>query len=63
MLADNTKKVILRWTNKMDEVTLEIRADAIIETLIQSRSGRHSGYGEVNLAMVMPPHDHFVWTL
>jgi hypothetical protein len=47
ILADNTKKVILRWPNKMDEVTPEIRADAIISTLIQSRFGRHLGYGEV----------------
>lgn len=46
-LADNTKKVILRWPSKMDEVTPEIRADAIISTLIQSRFGRHLGYGEV----------------
>ncbi|KAG1492834.1 hypothetical protein G6F47_010351 [Rhizopus delemar] len=38
ILADNTKKVILRWPNKMDEVTPEIRADAIISTLIQSTS-------------------------
>lgn len=47
ILADNTKKVILRWPNKMDEVTPEIRADAIISTLIQSRFGGHLGYGEV----------------
>ncbi|KAI8636914.1 hypothetical protein BD408DRAFT_448054 [Parasitella parasitica] len=47
ILADNTKKVILRWLNKMDEVTPEIRADAIISTLIQSRFGRRLGYGEV----------------
>ncbi|KAI8090313.1 uncharacterized protein B0P05DRAFT_577769 [Gilbertella persicaria] len=47
ILADNTKKVILRWPNKMDEVTPEIRVDAIISTLIQSRFGRHIGYGEV----------------
>jgi hypothetical protein len=49
ILADNTKKVILRWPNKNDEVTPEIRADAIISTLIQSRFGRHLGYGEVKL--------------
>ncbi|KAI8878305.1 hypothetical protein K501DRAFT_165311, partial [Backusella circina FSU 941] len=47
ILADTTKKVILRWPNKMDEVTPEIRPDAIISTLIQSRFGRHLGYGEV----------------
>lgn len=47
MLSDNTKKVILRWPNKMYDVTSEIRADGIISTLIQSRFGRHLGYGEV----------------
>ncbi|CAO3657318.1 unnamed protein product [Mucor hiemalis] len=47
ILVDNTKKVILRWPNKMDEVAPEIRADAIISTLIQSRFGRHPGYDEV----------------
>ena len=31
----------------MEEVTPEIRADAIISTLIQSSFGRHLGYGEV----------------
>jgi hypothetical protein len=31
----------------MDEVTSEIRADAIISTLIQLRFGRHLGYGEI----------------
>ncbi|KAL9537841.1 hypothetical protein PS6_011686, partial [Mucor atramentarius] len=47
ILADNTKKVILRWPNKMDEVTPEIRADAIISTLIQSRFGGHLGHFEI----------------
>ncbi|KAI8880948.1 hypothetical protein K501DRAFT_335044 [Backusella circina FSU 941] len=47
ILADTTKKVILRWPNKMDEVTPEIRPDAIISTLVQLKFGRHLGYGEV----------------
>jgi hypothetical protein len=46
-LADTTKKVILRWPNKMEESAPEIRLDAIISTLIQLRLGRHLGYGEV----------------
>ncbi|KAI8639746.1 hypothetical protein BD408DRAFT_257710 [Parasitella parasitica] len=47
ILADTTKKVILRWPNKMDETAPEIRPDAIISTLIQLKFGRHLGYGEV----------------
>ncbi|KAL0145037.1 hypothetical protein V8B55DRAFT_1457928 [Mucor lusitanicus] len=38
ILADNTKKVILRWPDKMDKVTPEIRADVIISTLITTQS-------------------------
>lgn len=47
MLADTTKKVILRWPNKMDETAPEVRPDAIISTLIQLKFGRQLGYGEV----------------
>ncbi|KAG1627711.1 hypothetical protein G6F44_012118 [Rhizopus delemar] len=47
ILADTTKKVILRWPNKMDEIVPEIRPDAIISTLVQLKFGRHLGYGEV----------------
>ncbi|KAI7857920.1 hypothetical protein BDC45DRAFT_434793, partial [Circinella umbellata] len=47
ILADTTKKVILRWPNKMDETAPEIRLDAIISTLVQLKFGRHLGYGEV----------------
>ncbi|KAI9353968.1 hypothetical protein BD770DRAFT_412409 [Pilaira anomala] len=47
MLSDNIKKVILRWPNKTGNITSDIRANAIISTLIQSRFGSHIGYGEV----------------
>ncbi|KAI9353958.1 hypothetical protein BD770DRAFT_325238 [Pilaira anomala] len=46
MLSDNTKKVVLRWANMTDNITSDIRADAIISLLIQSRFGSHLGYGE-----------------
>jgi hypothetical protein len=48
-LADTTKKVALRWPNKMDKSTPEIRPDAIISTLVQLEFERHLGYGEVKL--------------
>ncbi|KAG1040092.1 hypothetical protein G6F43_012360 [Rhizopus delemar] len=47
ILDDTTKKVILRWPNKMHEIVPEIRPDAIISTLVQLKFGRHLGYGEV----------------
>ncbi|CAO3619706.1 unnamed protein product [Mucor hiemalis] len=47
ILSDTTKKVILRWPNKMDEAAPQIRPDAIISTLIQLKFGRQLGYGEV----------------
>lgn len=45
--ADTTKKVVLRWPNKIDELAPEIRPDAIISTLVHLKFGRHLGYGEV----------------
>lgn len=35
MLADITKKVLLRWTNKMEETVPQIRTDAIMFTVVQ----------------------------
>ncbi|KAI7902878.1 uncharacterized protein BX663DRAFT_412235, partial [Cokeromyces recurvatus] len=47
MIAVITKKVILRWPNKVEESAPQIRPDAIISTLSQLKFGRSLGYGEV----------------
>ncbi|KAG1047544.1 hypothetical protein G6F43_010015 [Rhizopus delemar] len=49
MVADTTKKVVLRWSNKEDALTTDIRPDAIVSTLIQRAFGQSLGFGEVKL--------------
>ncbi|KAI8331845.1 hypothetical protein BC941DRAFT_359897 [Chlamydoabsidia padenii] len=47
ILADVTKKVLLRWPNKMEETVPQIRPDAIVSTVVQLKLGPSLGYGEV----------------
>lgn len=35
ILADVTKKVLLRWPNKMEETVPQIQPDAIVSTVVQ----------------------------
>ncbi|KAI7877677.1 uncharacterized protein EV154DRAFT_576859 [Mucor mucedo] len=49
ILADTTKKVVLRWPNKKDTLTIGIRPDAIVSTLVQRAFGQSLGFGEVKL--------------
>ncbi|KAG1138811.1 hypothetical protein G6F37_012866 [Rhizopus arrhizus] len=49
ILADVTKKVLLRWPNKMEETVPQIRPDAIVSTVVQLKLGPSLGYGEVKL--------------
>lgn len=46
LLSNPQKNVVLRWANKNDEVS-NIRPDAVISTIIQSKYGRPLGFGEV----------------
>ncbi|KAI8977229.1 hypothetical protein BDF20DRAFT_821155, partial [Mycotypha africana] len=49
MLADTTRKVVLRWPNKADTMTNDIRPDAIVSTMVQRTFGQSLGFGEVKL--------------
>ncbi|KAL9541267.1 hypothetical protein MBANPS3_009224 [Mucor bainieri] len=47
MLADNIKKISLRWPNKEDSLTTRIRPDAIVSTIVQHSYGQSLAFGEV----------------
>ncbi|KAI8874892.1 hypothetical protein K501DRAFT_203748, partial [Backusella circina FSU 941] len=49
IVADTTRKVVLRWPNKEDTMTTGIRPDAIVSTLVQLAFGQSLGLGEVKL--------------
>ncbi|KAG0757962.1 hypothetical protein G6F16_009984 [Rhizopus arrhizus] len=49
IVADTTRKVVLRWPNKEDTMTTGIRPDAIVSTLVQRAFGQSLGFGEVKL--------------
>ena len=49
MVSDTTKKVVLRWSNKEDTLTPDIRPDTIVSTLVQRAFGQSLGFGEVKL--------------
>ncbi|KAI8980522.1 hypothetical protein BDB01DRAFT_724993 [Pilobolus umbonatus] len=49
MVADTTRKVVLRWPNKEDTMTTDIRPDAIVSTIVQRTFGQSLGFGEVKL--------------
>ncbi|OAD01690.1 hypothetical protein MUCCIDRAFT_163658 [Mucor lusitanicus CBS 277.49] len=46
LLSNPQQNVVLRWANKNEEVS-DIRPDAVISTIIQSKYGRPLGFGEV----------------
>ncbi|KAG2224886.1 hypothetical protein INT45_010835 [Circinella minor] len=46
---DTTKKVVLRWSNKEDTLTPDIRPDAIVSPLVQRAFGPSLGFGEIKL--------------
>ncbi|KAG0190283.1 hypothetical protein DFQ28_002265, partial [Apophysomyces sp. BC1034] len=46
LLSNPQQNVVLRWANKNEEVS-NIRPDAVISTIIQSKYGRPLGFGEV----------------
>ncbi|KAG1509369.1 hypothetical protein G6F47_008669 [Rhizopus delemar] len=47
MIADVTKKVLLRLPNKVEETVPQIRHDAIVSTFVQLKLDTSLGYGEV----------------
>ncbi|KAI8646287.1 hypothetical protein BD408DRAFT_455242 [Parasitella parasitica] len=49
IVADTAKKVVLRWSNKEDALTPDIRPDAIVSTLAQCAFGQSLGFWEVKL--------------
>ncbi|KAL0141956.1 hypothetical protein V8B55DRAFT_1595848 [Mucor lusitanicus] len=49
IVADTTRKVVLRWPNREDTITTGIRPDAIVSTLVQRAFGQSLGFGEVKL--------------
>ncbi|KAG2235361.1 hypothetical protein INT48_004980 [Thamnidium elegans] len=49
IVADTTRKVVLRWPNKEVTITTGIRPDAIVSTLVQRAFGQSLGFGEVKL--------------
>lgn len=49
IVADTTKKVVLRWSNKKDALTTDICPDTIVSTLVQRAFGQSLGFGEVKL--------------
>ncbi|SAM02718.1 hypothetical protein [Absidia glauca] len=46
LFSNPQQNVVLRWANKNEEVS-NIRPDAVISTIIQSKYGRPLGFGEV----------------
>ncbi|KAG1499957.1 hypothetical protein G6F47_006238 [Rhizopus delemar] len=44
-MVDTTKEVVLRWPNKEDALTADIRPDAIVSTLVQRTFGQSLGFG------------------
>ncbi|ORY97441.1 hypothetical protein BCR43DRAFT_489776, partial [Syncephalastrum racemosum] len=46
LFSNPAQNVVLRWANKNEEIT-DIRPDAVISTVIQSKYGRPLGFGEV----------------
>lgn len=53
MVVDTIRKVVLRWPNKEDTLTTDIRPDAIVSILVQRAFGQSLGFGEVKLAVLL----------
>lgn len=49
MLSDTTEEVILRWPNKENTLTSNIRPDVIVFTLVQHALGQSLGFREVKI--------------